>query len=617
MSASELIPTEVIKATEYQKEGSYADQDPLYAQLMEQIKILTATVNNQANTITELTRELDWFRRNLFGKRSETSRRFDDYDDPNLHQMSLFDLMTDQEKLMLGIIGEKPEEKPEDKKDLTINSYKRAKGERKKKRTKEELLANAKKGEDRRIYASDEEKICDWCGEEMSHLGWEYVRTEVEHIPEEIIYHEVYAEKLICKRCKEEDGCISVKSSAVPPAFIPHSFATPSLIAFVGYQKYQMGVPNYRLEKHFERKGILISRSCMCSWLIWVAENMLFIVYEIMHQLMKLRFIVNADESVAPVNKITELKPLADENGNPLKVVADVDYVEIRKECEAESADETDDTDEEKNNALKDRKNCYMWIYASIYGTDKPLILYDYQPSRGGYNCRNFLGADFSGYLMTDGFSGYNKMENAKRLTCSDHVRRKWFEAIRNKSGPLNYEDPAVVGFMAINKIYQEEALLKGKAPDVIKAERLKKQKPKWEAFSEWLETLDPAGGTALQKAVNYTRKNWDKLMRYMEDGRLPLSNAAAERCAKSYATVRKNMLFHDTSRGARSAAIIKSLIDTAAANDLDSELYLTELLEHARDYVEEPARAAEYMPWTDKMQEKCRNKTRKDDLTQ
>ena len=103
--------------------------------------------------------------------------------------------------------------------------------------------------------------------------------------------------------------------------------------------------------------------------------------------------------------------------------------------------------------------------------------------------------------------------------------------------------------------------------------------------------------------------------MRYLEDGRLPLSNAAAERCAKSYATVSKNMLFHDSSRGARSAAIIKSLIDTASENNLDPELYLTELLEHARDYVNEPARAAEYMPWTDMMQERCRNKTRTEDL--
>ena len=612
MSASKINPT-TEKPTEYQSDETMNARElkVLLSQVMELNRSLQATVDNQTSTIAELTRELEWFRRNMFGKKAETSKRFDDYGDSDMHQMSLFDSMSEEQKLMLGITDGKQEER------ITVDSYKRTKTERKKKRTREELLANAKKGDDKRIYASDKEKICDLCESEMVHFGWEYVRTEVEHIPEEIIYHEVYVEKLICKNCKEEDDLFITKCATAPPALIPHSFATPSLIAFVGYQKYQMGVPNYRLEKHFERKGILISRACMASWLIWTAENIFFIPYEIAHQLIKKRFIVNADETTAPVNKIVELEPLADENGNPLNVVADVDYVEIRKECEAESADETDDTDEEKNKAISGRQNCYMWIFASVYGTDKPLILYEYQPSRGGYNCRNFLGADFSGYLMTDGFSGYNKMENAKRLTCADHVRRKWFEAIRNKSGPLNYEDPAVVGFMAINKIYQEENLLKGLDPDIIKVKRLEKEKPNWDAFKEWLEKLDPAGGSALRKAVNYTLNNWDKLMRYLEDGRLPLSNAAAERCAKSYATIRKNMLFHDTSRGARSAAIIKSLIDTAAANNLDPELYLTELLEHARDYTNEPARAAEFMPWTEKMQTRCMNKTRKEDLSQ
>ena len=612
MSASEINST-TTESTEYKSDEimNAHDLKVILSQVMELNKSLQATVDRQTTTIAELTRELEWFRRNMFGKKSETAKRFEDYEDPDIHQLSLFDSMSDEQKLMLGIVDEKPKEK------ITVNSFKRTKCERKKKRTMEELLANAKKGEDKLIYASDEEKVCELCESEMTHFGWEYVRTEVEHIPEEIIYHKVYAEKLICKSCKEEDDLFITKCAEVPQAFIQHSFATPSLVAFVGYQKYQMGVPNYRLEKHFERKGIIISRSAMCSWLIWVAENILFIPYEVAHQLIKQRFIVNADETVAPVNKIVELDSLADEDGNPLNVAADVDYVEIRKECEAESADETDDTDEEKNKAISGRQNCYMWIYASVYGTDKPLILYDYQPSRGGYNCRNFLGADFSGYLMTDGFTGYNKMESAKRQTCGDHVRRKWFEAIRDKSGPLNYDDPAVVGFMAINKIYQEEALLKGKDPDNIKAERLKKQKPKWDAFKKWFEKLDPSGGSAIRKAVNYTQNNWDKLMRYLEDGRLPLSNAAAERCAKSYATIRKNMLFHDTSRGARSAAIIKSLIDTAAANNLDPELYLTELLEHARDYTNEPARAAEFMPWTEKMQTRCMNKTRKEDLSQ
>lgn len=612
MSASE-INSPIVETTKYQTDVVMNAQDlkVLLTQVMEQNNRLQATIDSQTSTIAELTRQLEWFRRNMYGKKSETTRRFDDYENPNIHQMSIFDFMSDEQKLMLGIADEQPKEK------ITVNSFKRTKAERKKKRTMEDLLANAKKGEDKFIYASDKEKICELCESEMSHFGWEYVRTEVEHIPEEIIYHKVYAEKLICKNCKEDDDLFITKCAEVPPAFIPHSFARPSLVSFVGYQKYQMGVPNYRLEKHFERKGISISRSAMCSWLIWVAENILFIPYEVMHQMMKKRFIINADETVAPVNKIVELEPLADENGNPLKVVPDVDYVELRKECESESADETDDTDEEKNKAISGRQNCYMWIYASVYGTAKPLVLYDYQPSRGGYNCRNFLGAEFSGYLMTDGFSGYNKMENAKRLTCADHVRRKWFEAIRDKTGPLNYEDPAVVGFMAINKIYQEESLLKGKDPEFIKAERLKKEKKNWDAFKKWFETLDPAGGSALRKAINYTQNNWDKLMRYLEDGRLPLSNAAAERCAKSYATIRKNMLFHDTSRGARSAAIIKSLIDTATENNLDPELYLTELMEHSRDYIYEPARAAEFMPWTEKIQARCKNKTRKEDLSQ
>ncbi len=130
----------------------------------------------QTNTIAELTRELEWFRRNMFGKKSETSKRFEDYEDPDVHQLSLFDSMSDEQKLMLGIADEKTKEK------ITVNSFKRTKCERKKKRTLEELLANAKKGEDKLIYASDEEKTCELCESEMSHFGWEYIRTEVEHI---------------------------------------------------------------------------------------------------------------------------------------------------------------------------------------------------------------------------------------------------------------------------------------------------------------------------------------------------------------------------------------------------------------------------------------------------
>ncbi|WP_242833034.1 IS66 family transposase [Butyrivibrio sp. LC3010] len=69
---------------------------------------------------------------------------------------------------------------------------------------------------------------------------------------------------------------------------------------------------------------------------------------------------------------------------------------------------------------------------------------------------------------------------------------------------------------------------LKGLNPDIIKVKRLEKEKPNWDAFKEWLEKLDPAGGSALRKAVNYNLNNWDKLMRYLEDGK-----AAFVKCSR------------------------------------------------------------------------------------
>ena len=275
-------------------------------------------------------------------------------------------------------------------------------------------------------------------------------------------------------------------------------------------------------------------------------------------------------------------------------------------------ADGKDVSDPKKKNdvPMKKRKNCYMWLYAAVYGTDKPIKLYDYQPSRAGYNWRNFLGEDYHGYVITDGWSAYNTKE--KHQSDIDHVRRKWFDAIRKKEGALDYTDPAVKGFMIINSIYKKERELKNEPPDKRKAERLKYEKPVWDAFKKWMDTLDPAGGHALERAVNYTQNQWSLMMTYLEDGRMPMWNNEAERCAKSYATVRKNALFHDSSRGARSAAILKSLIDTAAANNLNPELYLTTLLKNARGYRDEPARASEFLPWTDSMQEKCGNKSKK-----
>ena len=129
---------------------------------------------------------------------------------------------------------------------------------------------------------------------------------------------------------------------------------------------------------------------------------------------------------------------------------------------------------------------------------------------------------------------------------------------------------------------------------------------PVWDNFWSWLATVEPLGGSLLEKAVNYAANHKELLGNYLLDGRCEISNNRAERCAKSYATGRKNFLFHDTVNGARSSAIIYSLVETAKANNLNVFQYLYTLLLYMPDYKQEPAGVEAMMPWNDFIKERC-----------
>ena len=120
------------------------------------------------------------------------------------------------------------------------------------------------------------------------------------------------------------------------------------------------------------------------------------------------------------------------------------------------------------------------------------------------------------------------------------------------------------------------------------------------------MDTLNPAGGSKLETAVNYAQNHHDKLMNYLQDGRCEISNNRAERKAKVYATGRKNFLFHDTEDGAKASAIVLSLIDTAKSNGLNVYQYLYTLLLYMPDYKNEPAGIEQLLPWSDFIKEHC-----------
>ena len=127
-----------------------------------------------------------------------------------------------------------------------------------------------------------------------------------------------------------------------------------------------------------------------------------------------------------------------------------------------------------------------------------------------------------------------------------------------------------------------------------------------WDEFWSWLGTLNPTRGSKLEKAVNYAFTHKDTLMNYLLDGRCEISNNAAERRAKSYATARKNFLFHDTVDGANASAIVMSLIETAMSNSLNIYQYLYTLLLYMPDYKNEPAGIKQLMPWSEFIKENC-----------
>ena len=132
-----------------------------------------------------------------------------------------------------------------------------------------------------------------------------------------------------------------------------------------------------------------------------------------------------------------------------------------------------------------------------------------------------------------------------------------------------------------------------------------------WEAYWSWLETVDPAGGSRLAKAVTYAKNQKPYMENYLLDGRCSILNNIAENIARPYAVGRKNFLFHDTVKGARASSIIYSLVETAKLNNLNIYAYLETVLLYMPDYKNEPEGIEELMPWSDMIQQSCQIKNK------
>lgn len=406
------------------------------------------------------------------------------------------------------------------------------------------------------IDIPEEDKTCPVCSTPLVKIGEEFVRRELVFIPAKLKVVEIYSFNYSCPECSKRDIPVIKKGKDGKPHML-YGMASAGTVAWVMYQKFCNSLPYCRQEKDWKQYGAAITRATMANWVIRNSEAFFRPMYEYFHRKLLERNFLMADET-------------------PLQVLH-----------------------EEGRRA---QTKSYMWLFRSGEDGGIPIILYKYSPTRAGDNAVEFL-QEFNGYLMCDGYSGYNKVSNAKRTACWAHIRRYLTDAIP-KGKQLDYTQPSVQGMMYINQLFHLEDVIKAEHSsfDAIKKARLEKEKPIVEGFLSWLDKQNPVRGSRMDKAVTYIQNRRDYLMTYLEDGRCSFSNNLSENAIRPFTVGRKNWLFYDTPHGAQASAIVYTMVEMAKANGVNVYHYLTYLLEKLPDDSMSDNELDQLAPWNEKV---------------
>ena len=317
----------------------------------------------------------------------------------------------------------------------------------------------------------------------------------------------------------------------LPAQPIPRSMASPGLLAHITVSKYQDALPLYRQETILRRIGVDIPRATLANWMI-KAGDLIQPLINLMHDQLLSHDIIQMDETTVQVLK------------------------ETGKTAQSRS---------------------YLWLQRG--GPPKhPVVLYHYDPGRGAGVAKRLLDG-FKGYLQTDGYDGYNAAVAVNHLThvgCMAHARRKFSEAVKAQ-GRNKKRGKAHRGLTLIGKLYRVEKQARKLTSDKRHAQRQLHARPILDELRSWLDTTLPQvpPTSATGKALNYLHNEWDKLIRYLDDGRLQIDNNAAENAIRPFVLGRKNWLFSDSVKGVNASANLYSLIETAKANGLEPYAYL------------------------------------------
>jgi len=370
------------------------------------------------------------------------------------------------------------------------------------------------------------ERTCGSCGQPMGPIG-EDVSELLELVPAHFRVQEHHRVKYACARCKE-----TVVTAPGPAKLIERGLAGPGLLAHVVVSKYEDHIPLNRLSEIYERGGVELASSTLCGWVEAVAEEVRPVVERIWEK-------ARASHTLQT-------------DGSGLRVLDRDDPEGVRTGT--------------------------MWCFVG----DEKHVVFHYAPSGSGEDgpWKHLAGRE--GYVQADAASVFDRLYTGERaqateVGCWAHARRK-YHTLRDTDARVAYP------LKLISQLYRLEDLADRRGLDAEGREALRRERasPILERLQRWLQstvaTEPPA--SALAKACGYSLRQWVALTEFVHDGLLPLDNNLCERQIRSLALGRRNYLFAGSDAGAERAAILYSLLRTAALAGIDTYAYLIQLIE-------------------------------------
>jgi transposase len=387
---------------------------------------------------------------------------------------------------------------------------------------------------------------CACCGGELRKLGEDITET-LERVPASWFVIEHVREKMTCRRCE------TITQPPAPFHPIARGRAGPNLLAEVVFGKFGLHLPLHRQSERFSREGVPIDVSTLADWVGAVTVSLRPLTEAIEAHIRSAERL-HADDTPVPVLARGKTR-----TGRLWTVVRD------------------------------DRP---------FGGPDPPAAAYFYSPDRRGEHPESFLGG-FAGILQADAYSGFGRLYEHGRqrgpmreAACWAHARRNFFKLAVEKA-PL-----AIEAVQRIDAILAIEREINGLTAEVRLAARAERSRPFVDDLGIWLREqrgklsskTDPA------KAMSYMLSRWASFTRFLEDGRVCMTNNAAERSIRPLAVGRRNWTFAGSDAGGRRAAAMYTLIETCKLNDVDARAWLADVLARLPEH---PAlRVDELLPW-------------------